>query len=149
MSTRRMGFSLLEMLIVVLLGGLVLTMGTRQYNGVSNQRAVINAANAMVLTSHRARSEAMRSGRLTYMAVEPDAGVVRVSNGDGDVIHTMDMGTYGGTMSGSEFTVCYAARGYALPGCTDISGTRTVAFVRGVDTTAVAVMPLGQVRRIR
>ena len=79
MRSRRSGFTLLEMLLVVLIGGVILTMGTRQYSGISNRRAVINAANAMVLTANRARSEAMRSGRLVYLQVRPDSGLARVA----------------------------------------------------------------------
>jgi prepilin-type N-terminal cleavage/methylation domain-containing protein len=149
MRSRRSGFTLLEMLLVVLIGGVILTMGTRQYSGISNRRAVINAANAMVLTANRARSEAMRSGRLVYLQVRPDSGLARVEGSTGTVVHTLDMETYGGDMVGSGFTICYAARGYALPGCTNITANRSLRFVRGTDTTTVVAMPLGQVRRTR
>lgn len=149
MRVRRKGFTLLEMLLVVIIGGVILTMGTRQYSGISNRRATINAANAMVLTANRARSEAMRSGRLVYLQVKPDSGLARVGHSLSSILHTFDMDSYGGEMVGTNFTICYAARGYALPGCTTISGNRAVGFTRGNDTTAVVVMPLGQVRRVK
>lgn len=149
MAGRRAGFTLLELMIVTIIGGVVLMMGTRQYSGISNRRATINAANAMVLTANRARSEAMRSGTLVYLRVRPDSGVARVGGASGTPVHTFDIDQYGGKMVGSGFTVCYAARGYALPGCTTLASSQALRFVRGTDTTAVVVMPLGQVRRVR
>lgn len=148
MLTRRQGFTLLEMLLVVVIGSVILLMGTRQYSGISNRRAVVNAANAMVLTANRARSEAMRSGRLIYLEVDPTVGEARVETAFGDVVHSMEMSTYGGSMVGTPFTVCYAARGYALPGCSS-AGNHGVVFVRGVDTAAVRMTALGHARRIQ
>ncbi|HUG41820.1 MAG TPA: prepilin-type N-terminal cleavage/methylation domain-containing protein [Longimicrobiales bacterium] len=146
MMIRRSGFSMMELLVVILVGSVVLAMGTRQFSAISNQRAVSNASNALVQTASRARSEAMRSGRLVYMRVRPDLGRVRVDNSLED-LHTLDMSDYGVTMNGTGFTVCYAARGYALPGCTTFSSVLDLGFARGGATAGVKVMPLGQVRR--
>ena len=74
--------------------------------------------------------------------------VLRVETSSGTELHKLDMNSYGGKMVGNTFTVCYAARGYALPGCTNITANQTVRFIRGTDTTRVQVMPLGQVRRV-
>ncbi|HUG41494.1 MAG TPA: prepilin-type N-terminal cleavage/methylation domain-containing protein [Longimicrobiales bacterium] len=149
MTIRRAGFTMLEMLFVVVIGGIVLAIGTRQYSQLSNQRAVGNASNAMVHTASRARSEAMRSGRVIYLRIRPDLAQVRVRSASDSAIHTLDAGADGVSITGSTISICYAARGYALPGCTSISGTQTVNFVRGVDTATVQVLPLGQVRRTR
>lgn len=147
MMIRRSGFTMIELLVVIVVGSVVLAIGTRQFSTISNQRAVTNASNAMVQTASRARAEAMRSGRLVYMRVRPDLGQVEVDNSVED-LHMLDMSDYGVTMSGSGFTVCYAARGFALPGCTTFNNTvLDVGFARGGATAGVKVMPLGQVRR--
>ena len=148
MHTQRRGFTLMEMLLVVMIGSVLLAMGTREFNSVSNQRAVANAANAMVLTASQARSEALRTGRLVYMWVRPDSGLVRVATAS-QGIALLDADDYASQITGSSLAVCYAARGYALPGCTNVTSSQTITFVRGRDSSTVVVMPLGQVRRIR
>lgn len=148
MMIRRSGFTLAEMLFVVIIGGMVLAMGTREYTSLGHQRATSNAGNALVHTVSRARSEAMRKGDIVYMWVRPDLGLVTVGT-TGDTIHTLDAGDYEAAMTGNSFRVCYAARGYALPGCTDISSAQLVGYVRGMDTAWVQVLPLGQARRVR
>lgn len=149
MMIRRSGFTMMELLVVILVGSVILAIGTRQFSTISDHMAVSNASKAMVLTASRAQSEAMRSGRLVYMRVRPDLGRVVVDNSLGD-LHTLNMSDYGVTMTGSGFTVCYASRGYALPGCTTDaldSGVIDLGFTRGNATATVAVMPLGQARR--
>ena len=146
MMSRRSGFTLAEMLFVVIIGGMVLAMGTREYTSLGHQRATSNAGNALVHTANRARSEAMRTGEVVYMWVRPDLGLVSVGT-TLDTIHTLDAGDYEAAMIGNSFRICYAARGYALPGCTNVATTQLVGFVRGMDTAWVQVLPLGQARR--
>lgn len=148
MMIRRNGFTLAEMLFVVIIGGMVLAMGTREYTSLGHQRATSNAGNALVHTANRARSEAMRRGEVVYMWVRPDLGLVRVGTAT-DTVHTLDAGDYAATMIGNTFRICYAARGYALPGCTDVTAAQMVGYVRGTDTAWVQVLPLGQARRKR
>ena len=149
MMIRRRGFTLTEMLFVVIIGAMVLTMGTREFTSLAHQRAASNAGNAMVHTSSRARSEAMRRGEVIYMRVLPATGTVQVSTVGGTVIHTLDVTDSGVSMVGNTFRVCYAARGYALPGCSDFTSMQSVGFVRGTDTAWVQVLPLGQARRLQ
>ena len=141
------GFTLIEMLFVMLLGAVVLGVGTRAYSQVENRRAVDNASDAAVLTAFRARSEAMRAGTPVYLKALPGSDVIRVEDPTGAVLHTLDMQVYAVDLIGSDLSLCYTARGFALPGCTSFDDPQTLRFVRGVDTTTVTVMPLGQVRR--
>jgi len=144
----RSGFTIIELIFVLMLSGIVMAVGVQQYNRVANQRAVGNARDALILTSLRARSEAVRSGQLVHMRVRPDLGLVRVETSDGRVLHTLRSADYRTQMVGSQLSVCYSSRGYALSGCTaGLGAERGVGFVRGRDTAAVSILPLGQVRR--
>lgn len=149
MTIRRNGFSMLEMLLVLVIGGVILAVGTRQYSQISNSRAVGNAANAMVSIANRARSEAMRGGKVVYLRAYMGNDRVEVETATDSLLHEQDMGDDGVEMTGSDISICYAARGYALPGCTGVTSTVTLHFVRGVDTASVQVLPLGQIRRTR
>lgn len=143
----RPGFTLIEMAFVLMIGAIIMGVGSREYSQLANERAVGNARDALILTAYRARSEAMRSGSIVHMRVRPDSGLVRVSTASGQLLHTLDAAAYGTTMVGGPMSVCYTARGYALPGCTSFTDGRAVGFARGADTAAVVVLPLGQVRR--
>jgi Tfp pilus assembly protein FimT len=137
------------LVIVLMIGSVILGIGSRQYSRLANQRAVTNARNAVISSSFRARSEAVRSGQLVYMRILPDSGshgLVKVNTATGTVLHTLDAGDYGAQMLSNELKLCYTARGYALPGCSTPSD-QMVGFVRGADTAAAVVTPLGQVRR--
>lgn len=144
----RHGFTLIEMAFVLMIGAILVGMGGRQYSQLANERAVGNARDALILTAYRARAEAMRSGGLVHMRVRPDSGLVRVSTTAGELLHTLDADDYGARMVGGTMSVCYTARGYALPGCTSFGDSRAVGFARGADTAAVVVLPLGQLRRV-
>lgn len=141
------GFTLVEVVFVLMIGGILMGVGTREYARLSSQMAVGNARDAMIQTASRARGEAMRSGSLIYMHVRPDEGTVAVETAGGQVLHTLDAAEFGAQLAGEEISVCYTSRGYALPGCTTVAGVETVHFFRGADSAAVVVMALGQVRR--
>lgn len=137
------------MLLVVILGAIVLGVGTEAYGRVAAQRAVANARDAMMLTAFRARSEAVRSGRLIYLNVDPDAGLVEVATSSDSVMDELRAADYGARMVGADASVCYTGRGYALPSCSSGDLPRRIGFVRGNDTSVVVIMPLGQIRRIQ
>ncbi|NIP80990.1 MAG: prepilin-type N-terminal cleavage/methylation domain-containing protein [Gemmatimonadetes bacterium] len=147
MRTRRSGFTVIEMLIVMVLGAIILGVGTKSYARAENRRAVINARDAMILTAYRARSEAVRTGRMIYLDIDPEDGLVEIATSD-SVLATLDADDYGARMVGNETTLCYTGRGYALPSCGDnLTADRPVGFIRGRDTARVVVLPLGQIRR--
>lgn len=143
----RNGFTLIEMIFVLMIGALVIGVGSREYTRVSGQRAVGNARDAMILTAYRARSEAMRSGQVVYLSVQPDQGLARVVTPTDSVLHRLDVAEYGVGMVGSGMRVCYTARGYAMPGCSTFPSDPTLGFYRNGDTVSVKVTVLGQVRR--
>ena len=149
MNTRRGGFTMMEVLIGGMVSAMLMSLGARQYSKAANQRAVANARDAVVLASARARSEAMRSGALVRLQVAPDSNVVLIRNAADSVLRRVDVSEDGVRMLGTAVSICYAARGYALPGCTSSSATVDVSFVRGGDTAAVVILPLGQVQKTR
>ena len=141
------GFTLIEMIFVLMIGALIISVGSREYTRVSGQRAVSNARDAMILTAYRARSEAMRSGHVVYLRVQPAAGTAEVVTPGDSVLHSLDAADYGAAMAGENMTLCYTARGYAMPGCSTLPTARTLGFYRNGDTASVEVTALGQVRR--
>lgn len=138
---------MVEMLFVILISSVVLGMGTQQFSKTADKRAVGNAGDAVVLAAHRARSEAMRSGTVVYLEFRTGEVVVVEEASGTDPLHTIDLSDYGVTMESGDLSICYTARGFALPGCTNIQDAATVTFTRGSDVAEVQVLPLGQIRR--
>lgn len=146
MRSRR-GFTLIEMLIVLVVGSMVLGVASREFVHVADQRAVSNVRDEAIRVAYEARSEALRSGRVIYMHVVPDSNVMRVQTGTGEVLRELDSSDFRADMVGNRASVCYTGRGYALPGCTTVKSNQAVGFTRGGDSTAVTILPLGQVRK--
>jgi hypothetical protein len=108
---------------------------------------VAGARDAAIRVAYDARAEALRSGRVVYMFVLPDSNLMRVETSTGQVLQELDSEDFEADMVGRSASVCYTARGYALPGCTTVSSGHPVGFTRGGDSSAVVILPLGQVRK--
>ena len=148
MNAQRNGMTMAELLFVILIGSLVLAVGTRETGRLTNQRAAAAARNAVVTTALVARSTAMERGRPVYLWVRPDSGWVRVGVAADTVVQEVRMSEYGVTMIGNDLDLCYTSRGYAAAGCTTVSSPERVRFRRGGKTEDMVVMPLGQMRRL-
>lgn len=147
MVARRSGFTLIEMIFVLMISGIIMGIGVRETPRFFNQRAVVNARNAVAATAHTARAEAMRSGRPIYLWILPDAGVVRIGRSTSELVDSVLMTDYGVTMSGNDLTLCYTARGYASPACTSVTATEEIRFRRRGEHLDLLVLPLGQMWR--
>lgn len=149
MLGRRSGFTLIELLLVLVISGLLISIGMRESPKFWSQRAVDGAANAVASVGYKARSEAIVGGQPIYVWVRPEDGVVQMGRSSTDLLETVAMSDHRVTMSGEALQLCYTARGYAMPGCTDFTEPKDVTFTRGDRTEVVTVMPLGQMWRDR
>lgn len=147
MESRRSGFTLIEMLLVVMISSLILGVGVQEVPRLWNQQAVGNARDAVVATSHQARAEAMRSGRPVHVWIRPSAGVVRLGRSTTELLDSVVMSDFEVSMTGSDVDLCYTARGYAMPGCTTLTKSEAFEFARGGRTASLVVLPLGQMWR--
>lgn len=143
MHVHQKGVTIVELIFVLLMASLLLSIAVRETSGLGNQRAVGNARDAVLMTPHRARAEAMRTGQPVYIWIRPDAGDVDVGTAS-DTVQSLRMSDYGVAMEGDTITLCYTSRGYALPGCTTIASTAELVFTRGGSSTGLMVLPLGQ-----
>lgn len=147
MLARRSGFTLVEMVFVLMISGIVMGIGVRETPQLWDRRSVTSARDAVLATSYTARAEAMRSGRAVYVWIRPDAGVVRVGRSPSELLDSVLMSDYRVTMDGDDLTLCYTARGYAMPACSDVTTTEEISFRRGSQRRDMLVLPLGQMWR--
>lgn len=147
METVRTGFTLIEMLFVVMLSSIIVGIGVREIPRALNQQAVGSARDAVAATSQMARAEAMRGGRAVFVWVQPGSGRIDVGTSPSELLDSVLMSDYHVTMTGNDLTLCYTSRGYAMPGCTTVTTTEDLSFTRGGHTATLAVLPLGQMWR--
>lgn len=147
MEALRSGFTMIEMIFVLMISALIISIGIRETPRLYNQRAVANARDAVASTSYVARAEAMRDGRAIFVWIRPGNGVVRVGRSTVELLDSVLMSDYQVTMTGNDLTLCYTARGYAMPGCTSVAATEEIDFTRGAQTATLRVLPLGQMWR--
>jgi prepilin-type N-terminal cleavage/methylation domain-containing protein len=146
--TRRSGFTLLEMIVVIAIGGVLSALVMLAFSQVQGQLATRSAQSNFLSLHAQARSLAVERGALSEFEVADATGLVTVRVG-GAVVNQVDMGdefavTVSTSGGGGGFTQCFTPRGIADLNC--VTATRTVTFTRGNRTTQVEVLPLGQAR---
>jgi prepilin-type N-terminal cleavage/methylation domain-containing protein len=130
----RPGFTLIEVVIVLLILGVLGAIAVPGFRKYTDQRAVNNARDAFIRTAAQARAESIRTGDRVEMHIDPAADMVVVIGAESDTLATLDLrngpiranltGTAfdgpnvsSGSVSTPQFRVCYVPRGYALPAC--------------------------------
>ena len=154
----RGGYTLLELLIVMVIGAALLMMAIPSFTRVSAGQNARNARDAVVWMSARARSRAIERGQVTLMEIDPNSErawiVFRRQTGTAaasDTLEKVDFSAGQGvqiTGPSTKTTLCYNARGYAFV-CTGTSVTADVDVIfTHADRSATArLKPLGQVER--
>jgi prepilin-type N-terminal cleavage/methylation domain-containing protein len=147
----RAGFTTVELIIVLMIGAVLVAITAPALGEVGSRRAVLQASDGLVLLSARARAVAANRGEIVRLEIDPAATRARVITTAGDTASMVDFGVEHGvgmsTGIGGMIVLCYTSRGFALPSCTNLTGTTNVTFTRGAQHANVLVRPLGQVRR--
>jgi prepilin-type N-terminal cleavage/methylation domain-containing protein len=153
-AIRRPGFTLIEVIVVIMIGGMLAAIAIPQFSRYTSRRAAVNARDAFIGTASQARSAAIRSGEEVLMQVDRGNDRVRITlRRDGSTVAApLDLrtGTHRGAIVGTgAFTLCYTPRGFTLPGCGTADPPNMVGFVspQGRDTAWVRIV-LGRAERL-
>jgi prepilin-type N-terminal cleavage/methylation domain-containing protein len=153
----RSGFTLVELLLVLIIGGILMSYAVPSFTRITSAQNAQNARDRLVWMANRARSTALTQGRVELLEISPArnaAWIVR--RGGTTAADTTEIVNFTGeytatvtTSTNNTITVCYSARGYAFV-CTGNSPTANVdATITHIDKTATArIKPLGQIERI-
>ena len=157
MKRRPSGFTLIELVIVILIGSILTSVALSSFQTVQSRFAV-RGAKEMYMTLHqRARSKAVEMGETVLLVVYPpgdSALIFSASEGITDVTRfdeqlEVDLQT----PTNSSFLMCMTPRGYADYDCgsyTNFGVTQTYAdtmrlqFWLGADSSSVLILPMGQ-----
>jgi prepilin-type N-terminal cleavage/methylation domain-containing protein len=148
MNHRARGFTLIEVLIVMVVGGILAGIVIKEIGPASSRTSAQQARNVFVGMAARARAHAIERGQMTQLVVDAQADSVSIVAGD-DVLETVHFrAAMGIDIQAADATtrICMSPRGFAEPSCNSFSTTIKMEFVRGTRSRAVEILPLGQIR---
>lgn len=137
------GYTLIELMIVMLLAALLMGFGVNGLNRAASQRAAKGARDTFVWMARRAQALAVQQGVRVRLILRASAGSARVvAPGRPDELFYFGA-EYHTTVSASSDSVSvqYDPRGYANPQITPV----TVTFRQGADSARAVLQALGQV----
>ncbi len=135
-STRRSGFTLVELVLVLVIAGVLAAIVVPPAGEYLQQRSLVNARDAVAAMASRARALAVQQGDIVKLRVSPDTERVTVLSFDEtETLETLDLSDgdiRADLTAAQEITVCYVAGGYADPGCSSgVPGTIGVSNSKG------------------
>jgi len=147
MNAPRSGFSIIELVVVLMVGSILTSIAARSFDGVSGRFAIGGAKRSLMSMHARARAQAVEYGETVQLNVNPDDDNVWLSRG-GEILELMDFsGVFNvdvRTSTGTTLKVCMNPRGFADTRCNNFNSPVTVSFLLTGDTASVRILTLGQ-----
>ncbi len=157
----RAGFTLLEMIVVIAIGGVLTSIAILAFSQVQGQLATRSAQNNFLSLHAQARAVAVERGVPVQLVIDAGGDEVRIewTGPDGlEVLNRLNLGqefdvnvTIPSGSTTSPARVCFTARGIANPGCGTVTEITRVRLQRGAGDQGireVEILPLGQARAL-
>ncbi len=146
----RRGFTLLELLIVLVVGGVLSMVTIQSFSQVHGSLGARTAQSTFMTMHAQARASAVERGHNVILRVDPSSDRVELEaqTSDGPVVvrsrafasdYDVSLETDGGVVE-----LCMTPRGFASTSCGNVTSRVQVRFVRGDRTRSVTLLPLGQ-----
>ena len=141
------GFTLVELVIVILMGSIITSFAVNSFSGIQGRFAADGARNVFQAMHSRARAQAIEYGSFVRLRAETSGDSAWIQWGD-SILETVrfneEQGVDLALSSGTSLTVCMNPRGWAETSCNSHASSVNVIFRAGSDSAAVMVRPLGQ-----
>ena len=147
MQNRASGFTLIEMVIVIVVGAILSGIALNTFQGVQGRAAARQARQVFASLHARTRAIAIERGEIVKLNVDQTNDSVWVDRG-ATRVETVRFGDeLGVDIRGSgTLTLCMSPRGYAETNCNNFTSNQTIVFAAGGDTAAVEMRTMGQLR---
>ncbi len=142
------GFTLIEVLVVVVIGTILTSIAVKGFGMVSAQASAREARNVFVGMVARTRAQAVESGQTTILFADARGDSVMILAG-GRIMENVRFGEEMGVdLRGTQDVtrICMSPRGYADTGCNSFNSAVELAFVQGQKSESVAILPMGQIQ---
>lgn len=144
----RRGFTIIEMVIVIMVGGILLSITVAGFGAVESRTAARQARNVFAGLHARARAHAIEFGTTTRLEMDMGGDSVWIVR-NGTTIETIRFADQFGvdlTSGANRHTLCMSPRGYADTDCNSFTTSATVTFERAAESMAATILPLGQLQ---
>jgi prepilin-type N-terminal cleavage/methylation domain-containing protein len=145
---RRAGFTLIEMVVVILIGSILVGVALQSFQNVQAAMAARSATHMYATLHQRARARAIEMGQTVLFFVD-SAGDSAYIFSDGvvsDVTRFRSELNVDLRSTPTSFFMCMTPRGYASPGCLGVglSTPTKLEFWLNADSSSVTILPMGQ-----
>jgi prepilin-type N-terminal cleavage/methylation domain-containing protein len=141
------GFTIVELLVVVILAALLLSTTVRGLGGALSDRSVRSARNSFEGIHARARAHAIERGSTVHLRVAEAGDSVWIEDGSEILEYVNFREVFGVDLvayRASEIRLCMTARGFADTSCNSFTEWDAVLFYQGNQVNWTLILPLGQ-----
>ena len=146
MTSRRSGFTMIELVIVIMVGGILTAIAFRGFSSAQARMAARQARQNFASLHARTRANAIEMGATVQLNVDKDRDSVWVQRGATRVETMRFRDELGVDIQGTgTLRLCMNPRGFAETSCNSFSSTQTLTFAAGSDTAGLQIRTLGQI----
>ena len=143
-----LGFTLLELIIVILIGSVLLSVTVGRISGTRSVLSAVGARQAYLALHSRTRAQAIEFGSTARLMLDPSGDSAWIVQG-GNTIETYRFARDGvdvqSSSSDAVVQMCMVARGYSEPRCNSFGESVTLLFVTAQATESIGLLPMGPV----
>jgi type II secretory pathway pseudopilin PulG len=147
MRNRSGGFTILELVVVMMVGIILTSIAMNSLQGVQGRAAARQARQVFVALHARTRATAIERGEIVRLNIAKTGDSIWMLRGT-TVVEKLHLNQeLGVDIEGTgTVTLCMSPRGYAETACNSFTSTQTIVFAAGGDTAGVQLQTMGQLK---